>query len=86
MLHDQTPWWARRFIAVALLPASLLGGTLCIGHLVAGESASFLPPYFTRKELREMAGEREAGNAAKTPRSAPPGDAAFAETIYFSIS
>ncbi len=62
---------ARRFIAVALLLASLLGGTLWIGHLVAGESASFLPPYFTRKELREMAGEREAGNAAKTPRSAP---------------
>ena len=43
MLHDQTPWWARRFIAVALLPASLLGGTLCIGHLVAGDNpAAFL--------------------------------------------
>lgn len=65
---------ARRFIAAALLLVSLMGGTLWIGHLVAGESASFLPPYFTKKELLEMARERKAGKtrpAAKTPRSAP---------------
>ncbi len=107
MLHDQVPYWARRyarhilaldgrgelneedpawrrydrdygrevsgdalrFIAAALLLASLLGGALWIGHLVAGESASFLPPYFTKKELKEMAEERGAGKLSPAPEA-----------------
>ena len=45
----------RRFIVAAAIVVSLMGGVLGLGHLVAGESASFLPPYFTKKELKKMA-------------------------------
>lgn len=56
-----------RFAVVAALLVSIMTGFLWLSHLVAGESASFLLPYFTKKELLEMEKERGVRKTSPAP-------------------
>ncbi len=59
-----------RFVIAAAILVSLMGGALWLGHLIAGESASLLPPYFTQKrDEKHGEGTQNQGNA---PRTGPP--------------
>ncbi len=63
----ELPRDVRRFIVAAAIVVSLMGGVLGLGHLVAGESASFLPPYFTKKELKKMGAQRKSAQTPPAP-------------------
>ncbi len=56
----------KRFIVTATLMVSIMTGIVWLSHLVAGESTSFLPPYFEKKELKKMGKERKIEDTSLT--------------------
>ena len=57
----------KRFIVTAAIMVSILTGVVWLSHLVAGESTSFLPPYFEKKEMKAMAKERKIQDTSLAP-------------------
>ena len=57
----------KRFIVTAAIMVSVMTGIFWLSHLVAGESTSFLPPYFTKKEMKAMAKERKIQDTSLAP-------------------
>lgn len=57
----------KRFIVNAAIMVSVLTGVVWLCHLAAGESTSFLPPYFEKKEMKEMSKERKIQDTSLAP-------------------
>ena len=57
----------KRFTVTAAIMVSILTGIVWLSHLVAGESTSFLPPYFEKKELEKMVKERNIQDTSRAP-------------------
>ena len=57
----------KRFIVTATLMVSIMTGIVWLSHLVAGESTSFLPPYFEKKEIKGTEKERNIEDTSLTP-------------------